>query len=104
MTAGAPDEVLSRLRAEIDELDRLLLDTVRRRLSVVGRVAEHKREHGIPMMAQHRLDAVHERAARYGEEHGISPGFLHRLFDVLLEETCRLEDDIIAAGGRPGGP
>jgi len=100
VTAPAPDDELAGMRAEIDQLDRLLLDTVRRRLSVVRRVAEHKLERRIPMLAQHRLDAVHERAARYAAEHGISAAFLRRLFDVLVAETCRLEDEIIAAGGR----
>jgi chorismate mutase-like protein len=100
MTAPIADDGLAPMRAEIDQIDRLLLDTVRRRLAVVRRVAEHKRERGIPMLAQHRLDAVQERAARYAEEHDISAAFLRRLFDVVLAETCRLEDEIIAASGR----
>jgi chorismate mutase len=95
------ETTLDEMRAEIDLLDGQLLDVVRRRLAVVHQVAEHKRDAGIPMLAQHRLDAVRRRAESYGREHGIDGAFLVRLFDVLLTETCRLEDEII---GTPPAP
>ena len=43
------DAVISRLRDEIDGIDRDLLVAMNRRLEVVGLLHEHKVEHGIPL-------------------------------------------------------
>jgi chorismate mutase len=43
------DAVVSKLREEIDGIDRDLLAAVNRRLEVVRRLHEHKVEHGVPL-------------------------------------------------------
>jgi chorismate mutase len=97
-TAG-PDvaaEDIERLRAQLDALDQALLDTVRDRIRCCVRIAEAKRRHGIPMMQPHRIAIVQQRAASYAADHGIDADFLHHLYDVIIEETCRVEDLVIA--------
>ncbi|MEU9317875.1 chorismate mutase family protein [Streptomyces sp. NPDC048295] len=106
MTTTSNAEVaLESLRAELDLVDATLLDTLKSRIDLCVRIAEHKREHGVPMMQPHRIGVVQERAARYGAEHGIDGTFLRRLYDLIIEETCRVEDLVIDApdtdGGRP---
>jgi chorismate mutase len=49
------------------------------------------------MMQPHRIGIVQRRAEAYAIEHGISPEFLQALYDRIIEETCRIEDDIIAS-------
>ncbi|MFK0295209.1 chorismate mutase family protein [Streptomyces sp. NPDC090442] len=83
---------LEDLRGELDALDERLLEVVRERIEVCVRIARHKSAHGVPMMQPHRIGIVHERAARYGERHGVDQEFLRRLYDVIIEETCRVED------------
>jgi len=56
-----------------------------------------KREHGIPMMRPHRTGLARRRAAEYGAEHGIGLEFLRRLYDLIIAETCRVEDVVIGA-------
>jgi chorismate mutase-like protein len=89
------DAGLAPLRDELDGIDRQLLDVIKARLDVCCRIAEHKREHGVPMMQPHRISAVQGRAAEYAAANGIEPAFLCRLFELIVEETCRLEDRII---------
>ncbi|MGX1541815.1 HemK family protein methyltransferase [Streptomyces adustus] len=86
---------LAQLRAELDGIDVRLLDTLRTRIECCVRIAEHKREHAVPMMQPHRIGVVQERAARYGAEHGVDQTFLRRLYDLVIEETCRVEDLVI---------
>ena len=92
---AAPE--LERLRAQLDALDRALLDTVRDRIRCCVRIGEAKRRHGVPMMQPHRIAIVQQRAASYAAEHGVDAGFLHRLYDQIIDETCRVEDRVIGA-------
>jgi chorismate mutase-like protein len=92
---AAPEDLES-LRAQLDALDRVLLDTVRDRVRCCVRIADVKRRHGVPMMQPHRIAMVQERAAAYAAEHGIDAQFLQRLYDLIIDETCRVEDLVIA--------
>ena len=94
-------EELERLRAQLDALDRALLDTVRDRVRCCVRIAAVKRSHRVPMMQPHRIAIVQQRASSYAAENGIDPDFLRRLYDVIVEETCRVEDLVIT--GDPAG-
>jgi chorismate mutase-like protein len=86
---------LAALRAELDAIDERLLDTLRARIACCVRIAEHKRERRVPMMQPHRIEIVQRRAALYAACHGINPEFLRGLFDLIIDETCRVEDLVI---------
>ncbi|NDZ18382.1 4-amino-4-deoxychorismate mutase [Variovorax sp. WS11] len=96
--AGSSDEaqqILQSLRDELDGLDRTLLETVRQRLDCCCRIGLHKRDHAIPMMQPHRIGVVQARAAAFAAQHRMSPTFLRALYELIIAETCRLEDEII---------
>jgi 4-amino-4-deoxychorismate mutase len=92
----AAAEDLEQLRAHLDALDQILLDTVRDRIRCCVRIADVKRRGGVPMMQPHRIALVQERAAAYAVEHGIDARFLRRLYELIIDETCRVEDLVIA--------
>ncbi|SDP79980.1 chorismate mutase family protein [Lentzea jiangxiensis] len=96
-----PDARLEALRAELDGIDLRLLDVLRDRIRLCVRIAEHKREFDVPMMQPHRIGVVQERAARYGASHGIDQAFLRSLYDLVIGETCRVEDEVIGARTTP---
>jgi chorismate mutase-like protein len=98
----AAGEDLERLRAQLDALDQALLDTVRDRIRCCVRIADVKRRDGVPMMQPHRIALVQERAASYAAEHGIDAKFLQRLYDLIIDETCRVEDLVIADDAAAG--
>ncbi|CAN7723293.1 chorismate mutase family protein [Variovorax sp. LjRoot130] len=94
-------QILQSLRDELDGLDRTLLETLRQRLDCCCRIGLHKRDHAIPMMQPHRIGVVQERAAAFAAEHGMSPTFLRALYELIITETCRLEDEIIGVPTTP---
>jgi chorismate mutase len=100
--ADAPAADLETLRAQLDALDQVLLDTVRDRIRCCVRIAEVKRRQGVPMMQPHRIALVQQRAASYAAEHGIHAEFLQRLYDLIIDETCRVEDFVIGDDGAAG--
>ncbi|WP_329455143.1 chorismate mutase family protein [Streptomyces sp. NBC_01497] len=96
--APAPAVGIEELRARLDRVDEQFLDRLRERIDICVQIAHHKREHDIPMMQPHRIGIVQERAARFGSENGIDQNFLRALYDLVIAETCRVEDLVI------GGP
>jgi chorismate mutase len=95
--AGAQDGLghLETLRAELDGTDVALLEAIRHRLDVCARIGQHKKRFAIPMMQPQRIGVVQARAAAFAQAHGLRPEFLYALYAQIIEETCRLEEDII---------
>jgi 4-amino-4-deoxychorismate mutase len=96
ITAPTPQE-LTDLRAELDRVDAELLARLAERIDCCVRIAQVKRLHGVPMMQPHRIGVVQERAAAFAALHGIDPDFMRRFYDLIIAETCRVEDLVIDA-------
>lgn len=90
---------LETLRSEIDLVNDSLLALLLKRTELCRRVAEYKRDHGIPMLQQGRLDALRTTVRKFAEEHGVDSTHLEEIFDLITTEACRLEDEIIGADG-----
>ncbi len=94
------------IRKEIDEIDKELVDLYIRRMNCSARVAEYKREHGMPV-----LDASRERALlnKISELSGIElEGYTRTLYSTILDlsrsyqharlgETSALYEEIMTA-------
>jgi 4-amino-4-deoxychorismate mutase len=91
-------EALEELRARLGAIDESFLDQLRQRIECCVEIARVKKANGVPMMQPHRIGVAQDRAAQYGEEHGISQDFLRRLYDVIIEETCRVEELVMREG------
>jgi len=89
---------LETLRSRLDDIDGQLLECLRDRIRCCIEIAGVKRRHDVAMMQPHRIAVVQERAAQFGTDHGIDGEFLRRLYDLIIAETCRVEDLVIAAG------
>jgi chorismate mutase len=93
---------LEPFRKRLDEIDREVIELLGERFKVCRSIAEHKREHDIPMMQPGRVEVVRERYVVGGALAGMPGGFAKRLFDLLIDATCRMEDELIesASNGR----
>ncbi|MFC9517045.1 chorismate mutase family protein [Nocardiaceae bacterium NPDC056970] len=98
-TIPVDEQSLVRLRTELDEIDRRFLEDIRARIDVCVRIAEVKRHQSIPMMQPQRVNLVQERAEEFARSNGLSPEFLRRLYEVMIGETCRVEDLVIGTAG-----
>ncbi|WNG57433.1 chorismate mutase [Archangium gephyra] len=89
---------LAGLREQLDAIDVTLVETLARRLQLCGEIALRKREHDIPMMQQGRVEFVKQRCAEMGSARGLDPDFVRRLYTLIIDEACRLEDLLINEG------
>jgi chorismate mutase-like protein len=93
---------LEALRADLDRIDAEFLTALGARVEVCRSIAHYKRRHGVPMMQPHRIGVVQQRAARFAAANGLDLTFMKQMYDLIIGETCRIEDLIIDAGAADG--
>jgi chorismate mutase len=98
---GDGSDGLTRFRQELNALDEEIVRLIGRRFEVIRAIGQHKRRNEIPMMQPARVLEVKERCARIASSHGVDPEFARRLFALIIDEACRVEDAII--DGAPTG-
>jgi chorismate mutase-like protein len=89
------DTGLEPFRRRLDFLDGEIVRLLGERFEVCREVAYHKREHDIPMMQPDRVAQVRARYLERGAQANMPADFTESLFELLIEATCRMEDELI---------
>ena len=94
---GAPATIpeLDLLRARLDRIDESLLNNLRERIACCVDIADLKRQHSVPVMQPDRVRVVLQRTASFAAETGIDEDFLHRVYVLIIEEACRVQDMVM---------
>ncbi len=87
-------EVLKPYRARIDALDDKIVDLLVQRFDIIREVGPLKYREGIAPILQDRVDEVRERNADHGARRGIDRDFMRRLYALIIDESCALEQRI----------
>jgi chorismate mutase len=88
---GSTDDVnteemeLDELRAEIESIDREIVELIAQRTYVAESVARVKREHDIPTTDESQEEAVMERAGENAERFGVDSNLVKAVFRLLIE-------------------
>ena len=85
-------EELYWLRAEIDELDEHLWDTIAARMDVSKRIGEWKKAHGVAPLQPERYQAIGEKLKEKGESLGLSPDFVKHIWDLIHEQSLKQQE------------
>jgi 4-amino-4-deoxychorismate mutase len=94
---------LEPFRSRLDRLDDEIARLLGERFGVCREIALYKREHDIPMMQPERVEQVRARYLARGAEAELPADFTAALFELLIGATCRMEDELIAAGEQAEG-
>ena len=76
---------LSWLRAEIDELDKALWDTIAARMDVSRRIGEWKKAHGVTPLQPERYQQIVERIKDKGD-------FALRIWEIIHKESLKQQE------------
>ncbi|MFH0894995.1 MAG: chorismate mutase [Bacteroidota bacterium] len=88
-------DVLARLRSEIDVLDATMLETLARRMEVVREIGEYKAGHNITILQIRRwIEIITDRIAS-GEQSGLDREFIHNLLQLVHKESIRVQSEIL---------
>jgi len=83
---------LEEYRSRIRQTDKQLLESIKQRLDLAGKIAEVKKNTGLPTINLDAEDATINNLAQSAKELGMSTSFVRRLGQLLIEETIRVED------------
>jgi 4-amino-4-deoxychorismate mutase len=86
---------LAPFRARLDEIDAQLVDLLGERFQICREVAVYKSERRIEMMQPGRVEIVRARYLQHGAEVDLPSEFTGTLFDLLIDATCRAEDELM---------
>ena len=93
---------LARLRRELDEIDRGLIDLIARRLSVVGEVGAAKARSATPVRDVERERAVLDGVVALAEERGVSGDLVRRIFrEIIGHAVDRQVAELTGTSSRP---
>jgi chorismate mutase-like protein len=99
MGTSTQTAALAAFRERIDRVDEQLLTALAERTAICREVAEHKRDHDIPMMQPDRVAAVEARWAELAAQRGLDEDFARSLARAVVAESCRIEGTMMSAGG-----
>ena len=80
---------LAWLRAEIDELDDQLWETIARRMEVSERIGEWKKAHGVQALQPQRYEEIVKQRKEWAEQKGLSKELVQNLFDAIHQESLK---------------
>jgi chorismate mutase/prephenate dehydratase len=98
VTHDASDPTVRRLRDEISDLDRSIVDAVNARLQLVSQLRSYKASKGIAFVDPERERRILEELAS-ANPGPLSPEGLHELVSELLDLTKR---EVTRDDGKPG--
>ncbi|MGE5236952.1 MAG: prephenate dehydrogenase/arogenate dehydrogenase family protein [Acidobacteriota bacterium] len=97
-------ENLTALRESITELDRALLQLLRRRMDLAARVGRIKAERGLPVVVRDVEDRVLTRAREHAESCGVSEEVMEAIFQAIVRGSVERQYRVgVAQRSRRGG-
>ena len=97
--AGVAVPDLAGYRRRIDAIDDRIMAVLAERFAVIREVAAYKARWGIPAVIPERVAKVRERCAAQAPARGIEPGFVRALYDLIIDEACRVEIALMSGPG-----
>lgn len=88
---------LELFRRRLDKLDDQVARLLGERFATCREIALYKRANEIPMMQPERVTEVRARYLARGAEADLPSDFTEALFELLIDATCRMEDELIDA-------
>ena len=83
--------MLDNLRKNIDKLDEQIVELLAKRIEIVKKIGEFKKQNNLPIVDKNRFDKVLERVEKKAIQRGLSPNFVKELYEVIHKYSCEVE-------------
>ena len=85
------------LRARIDVIDENLLSLLRSRMEISGTIGHFKKDHNIAILQMPRWESLMDNLIQIGKTIGLDERFVQALFNVIHQESIRIQNDVLSA-------
>jgi chorismate mutase len=85
---------LEDLRSEIDKIDAELLHVLARRMEIIDRIGDYKKENDITILQLKRWRNIITERLQMGTEQGLDEAFLNKILNIVHEESIRRQAEI----------
>jgi chorismate mutase len=86
---------LQQLRSLIDEIDEDIIRTMGKRMEVIEKIGEYKRDNNVTILQIERWLEILRTRTDWGEAHGFSADFIKKLCQLVHKESIRKQTDIM---------
>ena len=86
---------LEKIRKEIDGLDEELVRILAKRIGLIPMVAEYKKKNNVERKDPSREEEIIKAKRELAKEFGVDPDLVEDLFRRIIEESHRIEKDIM---------
>lgn len=84
---------IEELRVEISHIDKGIIALIALRQKVVQKIGEYKKEHNLPIIDLERENSLREFHDKVCTEHGISTKLAANIFELLIEESKKVQQN-----------
>jgi len=92
---AAFENMLEKLRGRIDVIDHQIIDAMARRMDVVHRIGEYKRDNDVTILQLERWAQILKDRIPAGRMQGLDEEFVRRLYNLIHNESIRLQTRIL---------
>lgn len=85
-------KTIEELRAEIDRINREILELLAKRMEVAQEIAEYKKQRGLPVHVPEREKQVIENVKSLAKEKGLDEKMIEDVFLKIIEHTRNSEN------------
>ncbi|MNQ93415.1 chorismate mutase [compost metagenome] len=101
-SATSASELLKPYRARLDSINTQVLGLLSQRMQVCMEIARLKADQNIAMMQPAQITHVLDKVRKQSSGLGLCPAYAASLFSLIIDETCRQEDALIARSRAQG--
>jgi len=88
---------LQELRAQIDRLDRDLLETMSHRMQIVSQIGACKIRNRVTALQVKRMDEIIQRQMNQAQSVGLRPEYVQEIYRTIHEESVKCQTDMMHA-------
>jgi chorismate mutase len=83
---------LEQLRQQIDQCDDQIMQALKKRLTIVQKVAEFKQDHDLPVRQTSRMDQLVARLTETYGDGNLTSEFIAQLYQLIMEHAIQIEN------------
>ena len=88
--------ILEELREQIDESDREILEAVARRMSLVEKIGEYKKENNVTIFQVNRMNEIVKSRKEWGDAMSLTGDFVEELYKIIHIASVKRQTEIMS--------